>query len=194
MVAELQQALTDRSHIFVASVSGLRAAETDSFRQKLHAFEARLLMVKRTLARRTIDGLDHAGLAEALEGSVGLILARGDALATAKLLFDFRKSREAQLSLRAAVVDGQFLDAARVEQFAKLPPKPQLLAELVNAIESPIVDVVSTIERLIGDLMYAIEQLGNQRPAAAPAGATPAAPTAPSETAAEPAPPAAGPA
>ena len=176
LVDEVARHLKHRPNFFVASVTRLPAAETDVLRQKLFTSQARLVVVKRRLGQRAVDGLKITGLADLLEGSIGFILSGEDVVQTAKLLTEFRKSREEQITLRGAVIDGQVLDKIRVEQLAQLPPRPALLAQVVGAIESPIADVIFTIERLIGDLGWIIEQAAAQRPPAhTPPEATPAA-------------------
>ena len=114
-----------------------------------------------------------AGLKELLEGSIGLVLSGDDVLQTAKLIVEFRKTHEEQLSVRGAVIDGQLLDQSRVEQLAQLPPKPVLLAQVVATIESPIADLIFTIERLIGDIAWIAEQAVAKKPAEAPTPETP---------------------
>ena len=174
-VAEVVDRLALSPNFFVTAVNRLPADETDAFRQKLFASRASLVMVKRRLGQRAVEPLKIAGLAELLEGSICLVLVGDDPLATAKLIMEFRKSREEQLLVRGGVVDGQLLDTARVEQLAQLPPKPVLLAQVVATLEAPIADVIFTIERLIGDIAWLAEQvaatksLKAEAPTAAPA-------------------------
>ena len=173
---EVGASLSERPNFFVTKVGRLSAPEADSFRQKLRASQASLLMVKRRLGQRVIEPLKLTGLAELLEGSVGFVLSGEDVLQTAKILVEFRKGREEQLTVRGAVIDGQLWDPARVEQLAKLPPKPVLLAEVVSMLESPIAGVIFTIEQLLGDVAGLAEQAAEKKPAApAPAAAPPAA-------------------
>ena len=173
---EVGASLSERPNFFIANVGRLSAPETDSFRQKLHASQARLLMVKRRLGLRVVEPLKLTGLSELLEGSIGFILSGDDVLLTAKIVVEFRKGREEQLAVRGAVIDGQLWDPARVEQLAKLPPKPVLLAEVVGMLESPIAGVIFTIEQLIGEVAWLAEQAAEKKPAApAPAAAPPAA-------------------
>lgn len=164
IVENISTQLGQRPSVFVASVNRLAAPETDSLRQKLYASQARLVVVKRRLGRRAVKELKIDGLEQLLEGSVGLILAGGDVLATAKVLMDFRKTREEKITVRGGVVDGQLCDAQRVEQLANLPPKPVLLAEVVMTLEWPMADVIFTIERLIGDLAWVAEQAAASKP------------------------------
>ena len=163
-VQEITNRLSERPNFFVTSIGRLPASEADVFRQKLFASKANLVMVKRRLGRRVVDGLKVTGLAELLEGSIGLILAGDDPLVIAKLIMDFRKAHEEQLSVRGAVIDGQLIDATHVEQLAKLPSRPVLLAEVVATLESPMADVIFTIERLIGDVAWLAEQAAASKP------------------------------
>lgn len=158
IVEDVSSHLSEESNVFVTTVNRLKAAEADAFRQKLSATQAHLIVVKRRLGQRTVSKLKVTGLPELLEGSVGLIFAKGDVLPTAKLIMEFRKTHEEQLVVRGAFVDGQLLDTARVEALAKLPPKPVLLAEVLGMIEAPIAQLIMTIEQLIGDVAWIVEQ------------------------------------
>ena len=165
-VQEVGAQLSARPNFFVTAVNRLPASEADALRQKLYASQAHLVVVKRRLGQRALQALNIAGLAELLEGSVGLVLSGDDTLHTAKLIVEFRKTHEDRLTVRGAVIDGQLLDQQRVEQLAQLPPKPVLLAELVATIESPMADVIFTIERLIDDLAWTIERTAELMPKA----------------------------
>ena len=165
LVEEFASTLAERPNFFVTALSRLPAAEADAFRQKLSSSQARLVMVKRRLGRRAIEPLKLSGLAELLEGSVAFVLPDGDVLPTAKLIVDFVKTHEERVVVRGAVIDGQLLDKARVEQLASLPPKPVLLAHVVFTIESPMSDVIFTIEQLIGELAWVTEQAAAKKPA-----------------------------
>ena len=163
-VEELSTALSSRPNFFIAGVNRLPASDADAFRKQLVASQARLVVVKRRLGQRAVERLKIDGLLSLFEGSVGLVLSGGDPLLTAKLMVDFRKAHEERLSVRGAVIDGQLLDAARVEELAQLPPKPMLLAQVVMTLESPLADVIFTLERLIGDIAWLAEQAAAATP------------------------------
>jgi large subunit ribosomal protein L10 len=164
IVEELSAALSKQPNFFVTAITRLPASETDAFRRKLSTSQAHLMMISRRLGRRAVGPLNLSGLQELLEGSVGLVLAGDDVLPTAKLIVEFRKAHEEQLSVRGAVIDGQLLDTSAVEALASLPARPVLLAQVVATIESPIAEVILTLERLIGDLAWLAEQLATRKP------------------------------
>ena len=163
---ELSARLAERPNVFVTSVNRLPASDADTFRRQLVASQGRLVVVKRRLGQRAIERLKVPGLAGLLEGTVGLVFSGADPLATAKLIVDFRKAHAEQLAVRGAVIDGQLLDTARVEELAQLPPRPMLLAQVAALIEAPMADLIMTLERLIGDVAWLVEQAAAANPAA----------------------------
>ena len=161
MVRELATALSRRPDFFVASVGPLQATEVDTLRRRLQGVQARVLMIKRTLSLRGLAGvtLDPALKGGDLcVGSVLFVLPGEEALPAAKLLVGFAKDRQEKLVLRGGMVDGQLLDAERLREVAELPSKPQLIAQLIGAIESPVVDVIWTLERVMGDVAWVLEE------------------------------------
>lgn len=171
-VEEFSATLAAAPNFFVTQINRLPATEADVLRQKLHTSQARLVMIKRRLSERALERLHTPGLSDLVDGSVGFVFTSGDILQAAKLLIDFRKTHEEQLVVRGALIDGQLFDTTRVEQLAQLPPRPMLLAQVVLTIESPITDVIMTLEQLLGDLAWVAEQVAAHRPAA-PTGANP---------------------
>ena len=123
--------------------------------------------VKRRIGLRTLERLNLSGVAELLEGSVGFVLTAdaNDVSLVAKELIEFIKSHENQLTVRGAWIDGQLCDTQWVETLASLPRKSVLLAEVVGTVELPLVDLLSTIERLMGDVAGLVEQIAMKKPA-----------------------------
>jgi large subunit ribosomal protein L10 len=167
-VQQLSERLSQRPDFLVTTINRLPSVDADSLRQKLFASQAKLVLVKRTLGKRVMDQLNLSAVTELFEGSVGLILPGEELLPAAKVIVEFIKTHEEQIAVRGGFIDGMVFDAARVEQLASLPPKPVLLAQVVATIESPMADLVFTLERLIGDLIWAAEQAAEKRPAEQP--------------------------
>ena len=163
VVKELSERLSQRPDVLVTTVNRLSSVEADSLRRKLFSSQARLVLVKRTLGKRMMDQLNLSSVTELFEGSVGLILPGEDVLPAAKIIVEFIKTHEEQLAVRGAFIEGVLLDKQRVEELASLPPKPVLLAQVVATIESPMADLIFTVERLIGDLIWATDQAAEKK-------------------------------
>lgn len=164
MVRELAAALADRSSFFVASIGALQATEADELRKRLRSVQARMLLVKRTLARRGVPALQRAdGLETLFSGSVALIVPGEDLIPAAKLLADFAKDRKEKLLIRGGWVEGQAVDQARFQEVAGLPAKPQLIAQLIGVLESPLTSLIFTVEQVLGDVPWVLEEASHTK-------------------------------
>lgn len=186
MMQELTAELRERSNFFVASVGRLSANETDTLRKRLRTTQSRMLMVKRTLGAQGLSALKLDAAGGLLSGSVALILPGEDLVPVAKILVDFAKADQEKLSLKGGWVEGQLLDRQRLEELASLPPRPQLIAQAIFAIEGPLSDLVLTLEAVLSELVFVLEQAEKAKSAPAQeasgttaAGGEAAAPAAP---------------
>ena len=159
MARELRDELGRRPNFVVTSLGGLQAVEADALRKQLSTVKARMLMVKRTIGARVLSGLEGNGkTSELLAGSVVLVLSEQDAGPAAKILSRFAKSHEGKLAVRGGWVEGRLLDAAAMEELASLAPKPQLIAQLIGTLESPVTDLIFTIEAIPSELVWILEE------------------------------------
>jgi large subunit ribosomal protein L10 len=163
IVQELTQALQERQSFFIAAIGRLQAVEADALRKRLRPLQARLLVAKRTLSLRGIATLKLNGVSSLFAGSVALVLPGEDVLPVAKLLVDFAKANQDKLAIRGGWIEGQLLDGKQVEELAVLPPRLQLIAQVVGAIESPIAEVILTLEAVLGDVAWVLEEAAKGR-------------------------------
>jgi large subunit ribosomal protein L10 len=170
MVRDVEAALQQQPTFFVTSLGPLPAVETDGLRKRLAGAQARMLVVKRTLGLRGVSALAGDGASALFSGSIALVLPSDqDVLPTAKVLVEFAKANQEKFTVRGGFVEGQLLNAKRVEELAGLPGRPQLMAQVVGALEAPISDLIFTIERLIGDIAWIVEEAAKKQ-LAPPAG------------------------
>lgn len=162
LLKELSDQLSEQPNFFLASVERLHAVEADTLRKQLRNAKSRLVMVKRRLGLRGVAGLSQGELAALLTGSVGFVLSGDEAIPVAKILVGFAKTNEGKFIIRGGWVDGQLLNETRVAELASLPPKPQLIAQLIGVLESPITDVIFTIEQLLSEPAWVLEEAGKK--------------------------------
>ena len=163
MVQELTTRLSATPNFFVTSVGPLQAGEADTLRKRLRGTHASLLMAKRTLSLRGVAGLKLEEIGTLFSGSVAFVLPGEDLIRTAKTIVEFAKANQHKLAIRGGWVDGQVLDETRVEELANLPPKPQLIAQIVSFLESPMAQLVMILEHALGDLAWVLEEAAKQR-------------------------------
>jgi large subunit ribosomal protein L10 len=154
--------LLDRaSSVLLTDYRGLSVAEKAELTRRLRAVDAEYHVVKNTLFRRAYGqrGEDPGAM---LEGPTAVAFALTDPVAPAKVLTDFiREKRKA--SVKGAVVDGKVFSAEGVTELSKLPPKEQLLAQVVGTIQSPLSSMAFCLNGLLGNFARALNALHEQK-------------------------------
>src|SRR5881398_891515 len=123
VVTELTERLRASETLLVADYRGLTMPQIDSLRTRLLESGARFPVVKNTLTRRAAEAAGADALLALLEGpsAIAFLEADGDLVAVAKALAD--SARETRvLAIRGGILDGRPVEAASVEELAKLPP------------------------------------------------------------------------
>jgi large subunit ribosomal protein L10 len=167
IVQELKRALKQSPSFFVASLGNLKAVEADALRKQLRPVQATLRVVRRTLGLQGVlpFQLNGAATRELFAGSVVFVLPSGEIIPAAKVVVQFAKAKEGKLLIRGGIVEGQLLGRAAFEEFASLPPRPQLVAQVVGAIEAPIAELIGCLEAFLGELAWILEAASKKRTA-----------------------------
>jgi large subunit ribosomal protein L10 len=134
---------------FVVDFKGLRVEQVVDLRKKLHPVESEMKVVRNTLARRALK--DHPTLGAALQdsftGTNAIVFTYGEVPAAAKALGQFAKDVEL-FQLKTGVMDGQMLDANRINFLATLPGKDQLRAQFLGVLLAPATKLARTLNEV----------------------------------------------
>jgi large subunit ribosomal protein L10 len=169
IIAELGESITSSSATLYTDYRGLSVAEVTALRKKLREVDAEFHIVKNTLFKRAAaDKLPMEQLEEHLAGPTAVGFAKGDVVAATKALLDFMKDHK-QMALKAGVVDGKLYSPDQVTALSKLPPKEQIIAQILGAIDAPASNLVGTLDAIIGDIVFTIQAISDQKGASAPA-------------------------
>lgn len=131
-----------------ADYRGLTVEQITSLRKQLRAKDCEFKVVKNNFARVAFEQMDINTVAEYLAGPTAIALAKEDANEVAKILFDFAKDVPA-LKVKGAFVDKEVYDAAKIEEFSKLPGRKQLIAMIMSTINAPIQKVAATLQAYV---------------------------------------------
>ena len=120
--------------VVMCDYKGLSVTELEALRKIARGKEAKVRVVKNTLA--TI-ALKNAGL-EGIEVQDTNIFVWGeDSIATSKTVSEYAKNAE-KFVIKSAYIDHEAADAAKVEAFAKLPGREELLGMLASVWMGPV--------------------------------------------------------
>lgn len=133
----LLKQINDSPFLLVADYSGMTVPQFAELRDKLRENGATFQVAKNTFIKRVAQSAELPGeLAEFLSGQTAIVTGQEDVCGTAKILKDAGKDGK-NPQVRAGVLDGEFLDEAKVKVLADLPPKEVLQATLLGMLNQP---------------------------------------------------------
>ncbi len=163
MVAELRELLADAEIAIATSYQGVPMGTQVELRRTLTEAGAQFQVVKNTLLKRAANEVGQPLYGELTAGPTALAIGVGDIVAVAKALTTFIQSRpNTPLAVRGAVVNGQLVDAAYVQDLATVPPRDELVARLAGSLVSKIAELVGLLQATAREFAGLIEARATQ--------------------------------
>lgn len=149
----------------LAEYRGLTVAHLDALRKQAREKGVYLHVLKNTLARRAVAGTPFEVASETMVGPLIYGFSE-DAIAAAKVIFDFAKGND-KLVVKGGAFGGKALNADGVKALASVPSREVLLTQVAGLLQSPI----SRFARVIGAVAAAKAGPASEAPAAEEAAA-----------------------
>ena len=179
LTEDLRERLRTIHDALLVNMIGLDANTNTRLRATLRAKNIHVMVIKNSTAARATAGTSLAPLFEGIGGTAAICWGAEDIVSLAKEITKLAKDdKNAPFQTRAGVMDGERLDAARVEQVSKWPSRTEQLSILLGQILSPGANLASQLISVGGALASQIEQRGEgaEAEAAGEPGATEPAP------------------
>jgi len=165
-VQELRDKLARATLAVSAGFSGITVPEVNDLRRRMRQAGLEYRVVKNTLLRLAAQEAGRPRLMEVVEGPTAIIFAyHQDPVEAAKALDECLKAAPAGLVVRGAVMDGTLLRPDDLKELVRLPPRPQLMAELLGGLQGPMVALVTALESPLQELVALLERLCGELPA-----------------------------
>ena len=162
VVADLSERLGEAKCLYLTDFTGLDVASITELRRRLSAAHVEYLVVKNTLARRALAGGPYEGLTEHLSGPNAFALSREDVVTAAKILTEFARERE-RPRIRAGAIEGRVVSIEEIRRIADLPPRDQLMAQVVGYARAPIAGLVYTLSGLLSKFVRTVDAVREQK-------------------------------
>jgi large subunit ribosomal protein L10 len=138
VITELAEKIKKAESIVLVDYQGIKVNEETELRKQMREAGAEYIVAKNRLFK---IALKEAGVEDsfddALEGTTSFAFGYEDAVAPAKVVYDFGKGKEV-FNIKAGFLSGKRVDATEVEALAKLPSREQLLSMVLNGMLGPI--------------------------------------------------------
>jgi large subunit ribosomal protein L10 len=144
IIEVLSSEFKEAQSVIFCDYKGLSVSELETLRIAARAKEAKVQVVKNTLATIALKNAELTGVEIK---DTNILVWGGDSVATSKVVSDFAKDND-KFVIKSAYVDREVADAAKVEAFAKLPGREELLAMLAATWMAPIANFTIGLDAL----------------------------------------------
>lgn len=155
---QIKSSLKNSNALFIVKYSGLSSPDLSSLRQNLKTSNARLFVVKNSVARRALKSAGLEDLLKSVEGPCGLVFVKDEPVGTSKVLCNFLKEHE-PLKLEIGLLNNKVLEKKDIEALAKLPSREVLRAQVVMTLNSPISGIVITLNQILTKFVICIDRI-----------------------------------
>lgn len=162
------QQLTEKLQGSVAGVvvdyKGITVADDTQLRRKLREAGVEYAVVKNTLLKRAAGNVGLSDLDSVLEGATALAVSAEDHVAAAKILCEYAEKNKT-FEIKAGFVEGKVINAAEVQDLAKMPPKEVLVAKVLGGLNAPISGFANVLNANLRGLVVALNAIAEKQSA-----------------------------
>ena len=141
-VAEQMKAATS---IVVVDARGLTVEQDTVLRRNLRGESIEYKVIKNSILRRAAEKAGLEGLVELFVGPSAVAFSNEDAVAPAKVIYDFAKTADA-LEIKGGAVEGKVSTKAEIEALATLPNREGMLSMLLSVLQAPVRNVAYAVK------------------------------------------------
>jgi len=163
---ELTRQVQDHGTIYLTDFTGLNVKAITEFRSLLREQGLGFRVVKNTLMRRALEGLDLPDLTGHLEGPTALIFSESDPVAPARIVKDFARDHDDRPVIKIGVVDRREVGPDQIHRMAGLPSREDLLGSIAGGLTASVGGIAGALSALIRDITHMIGEVAKQNEAA----------------------------
>ena len=144
VIAQLTDSFENTTAVVICDYKGLTVDKLEELRKAARAKDTSVQVVKNTLATIALNNADMSGIEIK---DTNIFIWSDDVINAAKVSADFAKDNELFV-IKAGYLDKEPADVAKIEAFAKLPGREELLGMLAATWMAPITNMAVGIDAL----------------------------------------------
>ena len=135
MIAQMSDVFKKAKLVVVVHNNGLTMPQTTALRNAIRADGANYKVAKNRLAKLALAGTPCESMADLLTGPTGIAYSE-DEIAASRAVVKMAKESD-KFVIVGGVMNGEKIDAAKVQQLASLPSLDGMRAKLVGLLQAP---------------------------------------------------------
>ena len=164
IVSELREIVADNKGAILTDYRGLTVAEVTNLRRRLREADAEYHIVKNTLFKIALGDKVSPELESLLTGPTAIAFAKNDVVAPTKALLDFlRELRRTDIKVKGGYIDGKVYSVDQVTALSRLPPREQIIAQLIGSLNGPASELVGTLDSIIGEFVRTVQAIADKQ-------------------------------
>lgn len=144
LVAEVAEKMKAATSIVVVDARGLTVEQDTVLRRNLRGEGVEYKVIKNSILRRAAEAAGLEGLTDLFVGPSAVAFS-DDAVAPAKIVYDFAKDAEA-LEIKGGAIEGKAATKAEIEALATLPNREGMLSMLLSVLQAPVRNVAYAVK------------------------------------------------
>lgn len=163
-VAELSEAFKAANVGVLVDYTGISVEKDTKLRKQLREAGCEYKVVKNTLLSRAFKDAGIDGMDGALSGATAIAYSDKGYTDAPKIFADYIKANPTgKVKVKAGFIDGAAVDAASIDQLAKMPPKEVLLAQVLGGLNGPIQGFANVCSGVMRGLVIALNAIAEKQ-------------------------------
>ena len=163
VIASVTELVKEYGHFYLVDVTGMNSEATSALRRKCFGADVKMVLVKNTMMHKALQALgsEYEPLFACLKGTTAVMFSKV-ANAPAKLLKEVQ-NKDGFPGLKGAwAEEGAYVGADQLAALAAIKSKNEVIADIVALLQSPIKNVVSSLQSGANTIHGVLKTLGER--------------------------------
>lgn len=163
VIEELTQNMKEVGNFYLTDLSYMSVNEQNQLRQMLYKEGISMRVVKNTLVEKALENaeVENQQLKDELKGPISIIFCE-TVNQPAKIIQKFRDKGEKPVVKLAYLQETLFVGDDKLEELTKLKSKEDLIGDVLQLLQSPMSNLVSSLQSAQNDLTGVLKTLSNR--------------------------------
>lgn len=165
ILRDIAEKISKSKSMVFTSFNGMGVKQNEELRDKLKAENSEYYVAKKTLLSLALKEKSYDVDFKDAEGQLSVVFGYEDEVAPAKIVDEFKKNNPDVIDFNGGILENKYIDAAKVQELAKLPSKQELYAKMVGSLNAPVSGFVNVLSGNLRGLVVALNAIKEQKEA-----------------------------